>query len=427
MAGQVLDTMFVDVIARGVQETGQMLRGVTQESERAAASTRKLRDAVREAGQAGRGMTGAAGAGRQTTPLANSPTMQQAGQQAGGLSQLAVAAVQAAAALRQLRGAATGVRVAEPVFQAKRVEGGDGGVKKAKLVGDKEDGGLGGQLKQVGVAFAVATAAVAPFVAMIRQGLQGTVELERFGQAVAAVSREMATLIGPPLRMVADVILQAVSIFRQMGPAAQQLLGVFLGIGVLSTVLNDPALRSALNDLGAAFGELMIAAKPLINQLVFLGTSLVKVGIVEPLKLFVMALTFATNVLTKLTELSAKGMQAMGLGITMKTRGTRDELSLSQTGTEDAQASFARIQEAVLKAATPGGESEDVKQTNYLEKMATDIHEMWAALKAKLNVQDLPKQIANTPPGQFAEGAMGSGVFGLAGVLGSLAIGRMRK
>lgn len=410
MAGQVLDTLFVDVIARGVQETGQMLRGVTQESERAAASTRKLRDAIRESGQAGRGAT-----------------TQQGGQQSAGLSQLAVAAVQAAAALRQLRGAATGVRVADPVFQAKRVEGGDGGVKKANLVGDKEDGGLGGQLKQVGVAFAVATAAVAPFVAMIRQGLQGTVELERFGQAVSAVAREMATLIGPPLRMVADVILQAVSIFRQMGPAAQQLLGVFLGIGVLSTVLNDPALRSALNDLGAAFGELMIAAKPLINQLAFLGTSLVKVGIVEPLKAFVMALTFATNALTKLTELSAKGMQAMGLGITMKTRGTRDELSLSQTGSEDAQASFARIQEAVLKAATPGGESEDVKQTNYLEKMATDIHLLWEAIRQKLNVQDLPKQIANSPPGQFAEGAMGSGVFGLAGILGGMAMRRMRQ
>ena len=87
----------------------------------------------------------------------------------------------------------------------------------------------------------------------------------------------------------------------------------------------------------------------------------------------------------------------------------------------------AWFSEAVLKAATPGGESEDVKQTNYLEKMATDIHLLWEAIRQKLNVQDLPKQIANSPPGQFAEGAMGGGVFGLAGILGGMAMRRMRQ
>lgn len=428
---QVLDTLFVDITARGMKEAEQAVTALRERVKDATAAHRAMRAEMDKAAsgpqqQRANVDRGAERApGRQTTPTANSPSLQSG--PANALQRLAVDATLAATALRQLRGDASGVRVADPLSQARRVEG---AVPKARLVdGERrppKDEGIGGQLKQVGIAFAAVGAAVAPLIAMIRQGLQGTVELERFSQAMAAVSREVATLIGPPLRMAADMILQAVNVFRQMGPAAQQLLGVFLGIGVVGQVLSDPALKSAMTELGAAFSDLMLASRPLINQLAFLTSSLIKVGIVTPLVMFAQLLTVAAHGLARFTEYVVKGMQMFGLGFTMKTRGTRDELRLNQTGTEDAQASFARIQEAVLRAGG-GGDTEEVKQTNYLKQIYDDIHDLWEALRPKLKLEDAPRAIANSPPGQFAEGAADAGVFGPGGMLGAMALRWARK
>ena len=411
MAGQVLETLFVDIVQRGVKEAAAAVRGLTSDNERATASSRKLRDAVMDAGKAGRGS-----AGRQTTSMANSPTMRPAAG-GGGLPQLAVAAVQAAQALRQLRGAATGTRVAEPVFQARRVAD---PVPKARLVREgngnakrkAEDGGAMGAIKQAGIALAGVTAAAAPFIAMIRQGLQGTVELDRFSQAVSLVSREVATLLGPPLRLAADVIMRAVSVFQQMGPAAQQLLGVFTGFGLIGQVIDDPALRGAMKELGASFTQLILASKPLVNQLAYFASALIKVGIVTPLVMFAQVLTVAARGLKLFVESAERGMRRFGLGFTMKDRGKRDELSLNQTGTEDAQGTFARIQEAVLKF---GMDKEEDPQIGLLNNIEGVLKEIRGYLEGISKVKDMNPS-ASAAGGMNAVG-VGAGAVGLIGKL----------
>ena len=71
MAGTVLDTMFVDIIARGVTDAGKAIRGLTQETEVAAAANRRLRDAMSDVGRASQGMSGSRGS--QSAAAGNSP------------------------------------------------------------------------------------------------------------------------------------------------------------------------------------------------------------------------------------------------------------------------------------------------------------------------------------------------------------------
>jgi hypothetical protein len=404
MAGQVLDTLFVDIVTRGVNESHAILRSFTQETEKATAGTRKLRDAITEVGRANQGLNGTLGRGgggfSNTQVQAQSARPFEGGVYGARPQQNPILprresvrenperwGRQAQAMTPQVRPAAD-IRVTRPQTGVQPPAAG------------QDAGGFLSGLKTAGVALAGVTAAAAPFIAMMRQGLQGTVELERFTQSVGQVAREVATLVGPPLRLAADVINGAVSVFRQLGPAGQQLLGVVTGVGVLGQVLNDPAMRGAMNEMGAAFSQLVIASKPLVNQLAYFASALIKAGVVEPMVVFARGLTVAAMMLTQFVTAAERGMQRLGLGFTMKERGKRDELSLNQTGTEDAQGTFARIQESVLKY---GQDKEETAQESLLTNIDKRLGEIYTTLGA---IAGFVGKVPNMNPSDFAQGGL---------------------
>lgn len=263
--------------------------------------------------------------------------------------------------------------------------------------------------KAMAGAVGLATAAVTAFTAAIVRGLQGTVELERFNRGMALVSREMANLVGPALSFFGDSVQGAVALFRELGPSAQvavvALNGLMAGLVVLKTVFTDPAMVGALGELKAAFGQLAVAAKPLINQFAFLTTELIRAGIVAPLVKFARLLTYAAQALTMLTQAAARGMRVLGFGGMQADRGQRTELRLNQTGTEDAQGTFARIQEAVLRAAMP-------EEADPAERQVDLLGDIKRAAEAILDVLNKPKELAQAlqNPSTYAAGATGVGL-----------------
>lgn len=295
-------------------------------------------------------------------------------------------------------------------------------VQASRSVGASSGGGAAGLMSTATAtramtgAVGLATAAVTAFTASMLRGLQGTVELERFNRGMALLSREVANTVGPALRWLGDSVQNVVATFRQMGGAGQVILGLLPGLGlffnslaVLQTVFTDPAMMGALGELKAAFVELSIAAKPLVNQLAFFATELIKAGIVTPLVRFTTMLTYAVQALTLFADAASQAMRAVGLGGTLRDRTPRNELRLNQTGTEDAQGTFARIQEAVLRAAMPEEETDSEKQVNLLEKLisvAMDIR----------GILDKPKEFIDEvkdAPSKFAAGSnLAFGVLG---------------
>lgn len=282
------------------------------------------------------------------------------------------------------------------------------------------DAAAGGVAK-LGASAAMAAlpmAAVGAGLAAISRGLQGTVELQRFTDGIARASRELANFVGPPLRFLGDTILEAVNAFRSLGPAGQELAAMFSGIALLTQIFQDPEMMSALNEMKAAFGELLTASRPLINLFATTAMMAIKDGLIKPLVSFTQILTTAAQALSLLSVAASQALTAFGLGSLMSERtGNRAELRLNQTGTEDAQGTFARIQEAVLRSGQ-GGEDNETKQTNYLQQISVGIDVLNAVIKEWLNKPaEVAGAIASSPPAKFAQGAADVGVFGLGGML----------
>lgn len=86
-------------------------------------------------------------------------------------------------------------------------------------------------------------------------------------------------------------------------------------------------------------------------------------------------------------------------------------MRLNQTGTEDAQGTFSRIQEAVLKAGA--GKSDEEKQTGYLEEINNNIREIKLWIDEK---KGQVTQLAKPPLAHVVEGATPIAIAGGAAI-----------
>lgn len=352
----VLDTLFVDVIARGFDELERRSAGVV----RAAREVARGYDSARQAAEA------AAGPARRMADQ-----VERANRGIHGPS-MARSASDPLMPVRQAAPTTGGLRVPP---QASSGASGAGGAANAMA-----------QLGQVTAAAGAAAAAIAPLVMLVRQGFQGTAEMERFGQAMMAVAREAASLFAPALQLASDLVFGLVSAFRSLGPQGQELISMFSGIGIAAMVLADPGIQSALKDLGASMGDMLIAARPLINQLAAIGTTLIKVFAVEPLKMFIQVLTATVQLMERFATMAVRGARMLGLDWGMERQGgPRREVTLNQTGSESAEGTFARIQEAVLKSGVPSDAQKQINHLGAIEKEVTKIYQFISKFKQKID------------------------------------------
>lgn len=280
--------------------------------------------------------------------------------------------------------------------------------------------GLGG-LGKAAASIAGATAALTPLVALVSQGFGGTTELEQFGRAMTQVAQEAAALFAPALRLGTEVLQGMVSAFRETGVAGQLLLGRLSPLGMALEVLANPAVQGAMRMLGSAFGELLKELQPLINLAANVGTELLKAFVVEPLVGFVKTLTFAVLLMKELVRAAAPLFGGFKGKWFDAPDGNRRQVTLNQTGTEDANGTFQRIQQAVLRAST-GDKTEEEKQTSELTELNNKAKEIANKLDAAIGgisgVISAVLGLGNRPS-EMAEGTK----VGL-NVLGGLLLGR---
>lgn len=369
MAGTVLSEQYVDIISRNLKETMDALRSIQRMADEAGVSFRKMRDAASES--AGRTSSSLAGAGQAAARMRDG---------------VADAGNRGTASLAGLRQAAS------------MLPGALGSISAAA-------GPVG-----------VALAAIGAAIALVTQGFQGTSEMEQFGQAMTMIAREAAALFAPAVQLAADVLKMMVGIFQGTGVAGQQLLGRLTPIGAAFEVLANPAVQTAFRGLVAAFGQLVQAAQPLLNLVANIGSVLLDVFVVGPLVQFTRALTFTVLLLKEIVSTVTRLVGIIpGLNSLMQSpAGQRRQVTLAQTGTEDATATFQRIQEAVLRAGGP--KTEEEKQTNYLSEIDAKVKEIVGKFDASIGqVQAIVSFVSQlvTNPSAAAQGVQNNAGIGL--------------
>lgn len=380
MAGQLLEQLYVDVTARNLQATMRQLKGLARPVDQATDAMRRYKRQIEDV---------------------NRTTISGARLQGGG-------------------GGVTGLRESAPNLQGQlTARGGVGGA-----------GGMAGMASQMrGIATAAtgALAAVAGLAAIVKQGFSGTTELAMFADTMQYIARELAALFAPALQLATALIRDLLESFRGLGNAGQLLLGRISPIGIAMEVLANPAVQSALRQMTAAFGELLTAAQPLLNLFANIGTELLTVFVVEPLVNFVRGLTLVVTGLKEVVKLAVEGAGAIASlfgyqRLMQAAPGQRRTVTLNATGTEDAQGTFQRLQQAVLKAGqTPEKEQEDPRMTQLID----DVH--YVAQWFRQKAADV-KDFGNKAPNDFAEGAIPGGVIGgLPGAIGGGLLNILRK
>lgn len=366
---QQLDELYVDVIARGLAEVLAQLRQMQDQLGGVRTAARQMRDGVADA--------------------------------AGRTSSSMTAAGQAAARMRD--------GVAEA---GNRGTASIAGLRQAASLLPGALGSIAAAAGPVGVALAAIGAAIA----LVTQGFAGTSEMEQFGQAMTMIAREAAALFAPAVQLAADVLKMVVGIFQSTGVAGQQLLGRLTPIGAAFEVLANPAVQTAFRGLVAAFGQLVQAAQPLLNLVANIGSVLLDVFVVGPLVQFTRALTFTVLLLKEIVSTVTRLVGIIpGLNALMQSpAGQRRQVTLAQTGTEDATATFQRIQEAVLRAGGP--KTEEEKQTNYLSEIDAKVKEIVGKFDASIGqVQAIVSFVSQlvTNPSAAAQGVMSNPTIGL--------------
>lgn len=354
----VLNELYVDLVTRGLAETTRDLVGVQRQFERATESASRYRRQIEE----------------------TSRTTISGGRLQGG------------------GGGVTGMREVAPNLQGQLT------ARTANATGGAGAAGMAAQLRGITVAAAGAMAAVAGLVAVVKQGFAGTTEMDMFAQTMTQISRELAALFAPALQLATTLIRDLLESFRGLGNAGQLLLGRISPIGMAMEVLANPAVQSALRQLTGAFGELLTAAQPLLNLLANVGTMFLKAFVIEPLTNFARGLTIVVTVLKEVVSLVAQSVSGFaslfGLQrLLAAPQGNRRTVTLNATGTEDAQGTFQRLQQAVLKAGQPPEEAND-PQLKELQKIRVEISALVKAIT--LTLQKLGNDVGNMQ--MFPEG-----------------------
>lgn len=324
------------------------------------------------------------------------------------------------------------------------------------------------------------SAATTTIVGLAQAGLQGTMQAERLSRAYTEFTRLIAGALLPVVDAIASGFETVNRWLGQAGVTGQQVflivtvgivaatvaatvfLFVLSGIAVAVTVATgginaligaaiglglaiDAALvvgaagalaglmslfaesRAAVGALVAALGQLWQAYQPILEAYWQLIAMMAKAFVVDPLVEFINNLTVAALVVEKLLTAFVKIKEvAMLLGRIKAMapeigQGKPKEVTLNQTGTENAQGTFARIQEAVLKAA-PGDEKKD-EHLAQLTKLRIAAESIYNTIEKYLKAAG---QIANVVS-DVNEGVKQDGYNGALGVLAGKAADWVRR
>jgi hypothetical protein len=377
---QTLDELYVDVTARGLAEVLAQLRQLRGELGVSGDAAKRMRDGIAES------------SARAATAMGSANSA--AKQMRDGIGQASTSAAASLGAVRQAAGLLPGA--------------------------------LGSIVAAAGPV-GVAVAAIGAGLALVSQGFQGTAEMDQFGQAITMVAREMAAFFAPAVQLAADLLKQMVGIFQSTGAAGQLLLGRLSPIGVLFEVLANAGVQNAFEGLLVSVGQLVQAMQPLLNLFANLGTQIIDVFVVGPIIAFTRALTFVVLLLKEVAERAFAVARAFGLlnsPLFNQPAQQRRQVTLQQTGTEDANSTFQRIQQAVLRAGGPATEEE--KQTSELEQIKEKVKEIATKFDESIaplrSIASLVGQLVTNPTAaaQGTVAAAGTGVGVGLGVLGGL-------
>jgi hypothetical protein len=212
-----------------------------------------------------------------------------------------------------------------------------------------------------------ALAAMYAGIQLVKQGLQGTVQLERLTQMNQAFARSVSGVFTPAVDAMSRAWLNLTNAFN-----------------------NSPNLRAGIY-----------------------------LGLVVPITIFVKLLESAVKLIFAIADgmMRVAGAVARGLGQNvafnrfMDAAAQKRDVTLNQTGTESGEGTFQRIQQAILKLSVPEEESP-------LEAALKQIGEKVdaAALAIKMGAAGIEQAINNMKPKQAVDLAVGGGNAALANI-----------
>lgn len=396
---QVLDELFVDITTRGLDAARAVLDGVTGQVREATAAHKQMRAEMDKAVTV------------RPRGVSESPERW---------------ARQAQSAAPQPRPMADGIRIQPPPRQPTPTQQAaprppqDKPAGLADLLSGKSQQsellGLAKSFAVVTVAVDALKSAVGSVVSLVKQGFAGTVEAEVWGRAVQQVAREFANFFAPAVRLASDLLNRLTATFRGTGAAGQQLVQLLTPLGWALMAINDPQVGGAMRQLGWAMGEVVRAAQPLLNALANVGSFLLRAFVIDPLVGFVKTLVVAVELIALmvrgLSDVATAAGRLVGMGRVFDApKQGRQEVTLSQTGTESPDATFQRIQQSVLKMGLEKQEDPAVSELKKIREFVKKISDFIDNSDTRI------KDIRNSPPGQFAEGAVKGGPLGPLGPL----------
>lgn len=406
-----LSTLYVDVVQRGLKEVMDGLKAVTGQADRGTQSIRQMKAVLQEAGRASGSLGGGdgGGAGRKN----------KGGLDIGGMiSRYAGPAAVGAGAL-------AGVRAADPgVFEQL-------GVVLHDLAGT------------VGQVLAPAFRAVLPVVRQVANVVAGLADVFKpvvstiVGQVVPVVNQLVAAwagVVGQVGGMLLPVVKQLAPL---LAPIAQLFVTLYqavapLGVALLKmqfTLLSVwAAVIGAVLPVIQVFAEVLKGVATVFAEVFGLfadvvGSLLSVVGeLLSPLRdlvaMFAGALVQGLRMAVSGFRMLVDSVRAL-FGLRRATVGDGNSVGrgmTNDTGTEDANSTFQRIQQAILKAGV--GEEKGTE-----EKMAEDMAELRKKaeefFKEALQWIRERKKDAESA-GNLAEGAKVGGAGGLAFELGRM-------
>lgn len=266
---------------------------------------------------------------------------------------------------------------------------------------------IAGKIQEVAQYVIIPVAAVsASLTGMTIAGFAGTTHMSRLGASIQSINRLMASAFIPLMELgirAAERISRAIDSwgvngqraiigFTLMSVALTAMLGVMITLGPLTgaivgvvaaiiagttaAYMFHSELRGALGGLWVSIVELGEALKPLLKFLMVIGLEVTRAFVIHPLVNFINYLTLAVHIVAKLTD---KVMMLFGTMRYFKTLdvsgGSGDRVMINQTGTENAQQTFQRMQEGALRLEAP---SEMQINTNALANLTAKIDE-WIA------------------------------------------------
>jgi hypothetical protein len=403
MASNTLSTLYVDVVQRGLKQTMADLKALQRQADDTAASLRQM------------GGGGGAGGGRGKARGGDGLAGQLAGAAGGLIASVAAPAALGAAAVMATKAADPGV------FEQL------GGVMR-------DLAGTVGQLLAPAFrafvpvlrTFADAVAGVAdafrPVVSAITSAVMPVVAA--VGRAWGDHAKVMAGVVLPVLGRLAELLAPLgrvfVSLVAAFAPLAQAvarlqftLLGLYAGVAqallpvlrVFAAVLGGVATAAGevVSLLADAFGDILTALAPLLAPVKEFITLLAN-GLVAAVRVAVSAFRAFIDTVRAVFGLSRRGTAAVG-SATSFGRGM-----MNDTGTEDANSTYQRLQQAILKIGVPAEKPVEEEQLDELREIKDAINALTVAVNAA-------KQMVPQNVGDLVEGAGKVGLLGTPGLI----------